>query len=67
VADEATAECHAIQLADEAGAALGVDERYVAQLKSAYWEAYPSLPAEYRSDECRRGGALDLGGGDTFP
>lgn len=68
-ADEPTAECHGIQLADEAAAALGVGEAEAEALVTLYWDGYDRLPAAYRSPECRDGGELDLdeGGDGAFP
>lgn len=68
ILDEPTAECQAIQLAAEAGSALGVERDYARTLVDVYWQAYPHLPPEYRSNECRDGGELDLSPGDRgFP
>jgi hypothetical protein len=59
--DEPTAECWAIQrmggIADE----LLRDEGYGRELAQLYWtESYPGMPDDYRSQECRDGGRLDL-------
>ncbi|HEX2044555.1 MAG TPA: hypothetical protein VHF23_02875 [Gaiellaceae bacterium] len=60
IADEATAECYAIQLVSETARALGADRAYGDALGDLAWETYPELPAIYRSRECREGGELDL-------
>ncbi len=60
VVDEPAAECEAVQLAEEAAAELGVERRFARALVAVYWDAYPGLPPEYRSPECREGGELDL-------
>lgn len=60
IADEATAECHGIQLSERAARALGIERRLARRLKEAYWSRYDEIPAVYRSPECRDGGELDL-------
>jgi hypothetical protein len=60
VADERTAECHGIQLADRAGVALGLKRAYAQRLQKLYWAHYGDVPSVYRSRECRDGGKLDL-------
>ncbi len=68
IADEPTAECEAIQLAGRAAARLRIEQSYARGLIGLYWSAYPDLPAEYRSRECRAGGELDLDKGSlAFP
>jgi hypothetical protein len=66
IADEAVAECNAIQLAPKAAVELGVSRAYATSLMRMYWLHYgEELPA-YRSAECRQGGALDLQRGDSI-
>lgn len=68
IADEPTAECEGIQLARRAASRLGIEEAYARRLVDLYWSAYPDLPREYRSTECRAGGELDLDkGSPEFP
>jgi hypothetical protein len=66
VVAEAVAECRAIQLAHRTAMQLGANPASAASLVRAYWRQYDrELPA-YRSGECRRGGALDLGLADSI-
>jgi hypothetical protein len=68
VADEPTAECEAIQLMPEAARATRIEPAYARELLRVAWQSYPTLPADYRSAECRDGGKLDLSPGDgRFP
>jgi hypothetical protein len=60
VADEAQAECYAIQLAAPTARRLGVPAAYASGLARLYWEHYPEELSQYRSPECRDGGAYDL-------
>lgn len=58
--NEAAAECAALQVTDDAAVALGLDEATGRRLARLSWEeVYPVLLPEYRSTECRPGGALD--------
>jgi hypothetical protein len=59
-ADEATAECYGMQLARRAASRLGVEGDYASRLLRAYAGRYGDELPEYRSPECRDGGALDL-------
>ena len=59
IADEAKAECFAIQLIERAAQDLGVEHAYAEDLAETYWEDYPLLDSQYRSDECRNGGEYD--------
>lgn len=60
VVNEAGAECYGLQMTRDAARRLGANRAYAATLARTYWtEVYELLPAEYRSDECRDGGALD--------
>lgn len=60
VTNEAVAECAAIQLAPTAAAQLGFDRAYATSLLRTYWRHYADELPNYRSFECRKGGALDL-------
>ncbi len=60
VADEATAECNAIQLAAGTARKLGASPAYAGSLVRTYWSRYQQELPAYRSAECRAGGALDL-------
>jgi hypothetical protein len=58
--NEAAAECAGLQRIAPAGVALGLTARHAQHLARRVWlELYPSLPAAYRSSQCRPGGALD--------
>ena len=59
VAQEAVAECNAIQLAHRTAAKLGASREYAAALVRTYWRHYKEQLPAYRSLECRDGGALD--------
>jgi hypothetical protein len=60
VQDEAATQCYALQAMRFVATRLGAS----AEVGDAYLRAavarYPTLPEEYRSAECREGGALDL-------
>lgn len=59
-AGEAETECHAVQDVRGLARALGASSSYASRLAGVYWrDTYPSNPAEYRSEECRRGGGYD--------
>jgi hypothetical protein len=58
--DEAITECYAAQLVERAAWGLGVRPAYARRLAQAYWDDYGSNPPEYRSEDCRNGGPLDL-------
>ena len=60
IADEAQAECYAIQLLAGTAHELGVDHAYAERLAVAYWRQYPAEAPAYRSPQCRDGGRLDL-------
>jgi hypothetical protein len=66
IAQEAVAECNAIQLAHRTAMSLGVGRAYAASLIRTYWKHYDEELAPYRSADCRRGGALDLGHADSI-
>ena len=59
IADEAKAQCYALQRADEVGRRLGLPARVAARL-ATFTKQSITQPPEYRSSDCRRGGALDL-------
>ena len=68
-AAEAVAECYAVQntafVAERLGIAHDVAQRVQ---KWVYLKGYPNMPDEYRSQECRDGGTLDLRpGSPEFP
>jgi len=59
--NEAVTECYALQTVGFVATKLGSDNvqaRGLARL--VHLLVYPQMPDEYRSDECRDGGALDL-------
>jgi hypothetical protein len=60
IANEAVAECYAIQRAPSVARALHIDAGYAALAVRMYWDAYPERPPAYRSTECYDGGPLDL-------
>lgn len=58
---EATAECYALQNTAFVAERLGVDAETAQRLqKWVYDDGYPNEPEDYRSDDCREGGRLDL-------
>jgi hypothetical protein len=58
---EAIAECYALQNTAFVAERLGVDTTTAEALqKWVYSDGYPNEPEDYRSDECRDGGRLDL-------
>jgi hypothetical protein len=59
IADEAKAQCYALQRADVVARRLGLPAR-VAERIATFTKQSITQPPEYRSSECRRGGALDL-------
>ena len=59
VQDEAVADCRALQRVDDVARALGVPADQAAQI-GAFVRHLRITPEEYRSDECRPGGDLDL-------
>jgi hypothetical protein len=57
---EAAAECAAVQRDAETARLLGSPAADAARLATAYWrDLYPLMPDNYRSSDCRPGGALD--------
>jgi hypothetical protein len=68
IAVEAQAECYAIQLARQTAVELGATPQEGASLQALYWSRYGDELPEYRSPECRDGGAYDLHPADpAFP
>jgi hypothetical protein len=57
---EARAECAAVQRDARMARALGAGPEQALALARWYWQlVYPDLPDDYRSSDCRPGGALD--------
>lgn len=60
-ASEAVTECYAMQRADGVAVRLGAGHAYARELVDLYWkEEYPAHTADYFSEDCVDGGALDL-------
>jgi hypothetical protein len=66
IAREAVAECNAIQTAQRTAVKLGASRAYSESLVRMYWRHYGEELEAYRSPDCRRGGALDLGYADSI-
>ena len=65
---EAVAECYAIQSVPRLAHALGASPQQAAAMAIAVWKLqYPTMPAQYRSPECRPGGSLDRRPGGGWP
>ena len=63
--DEAVASCYGTQRMPELAVALGLSRSLGVDLQHVYWmNHYPDLPPDYRSPDCRAGGAMDLTPGD---
>ena len=60
VRDEAATQCYALQVMRFVAAQLGAPAEAGDAYVGAALARYPTLPDEYRSVECREGGALDL-------
>jgi hypothetical protein len=61
VTSEAVAECRSVQTTEQTALLLGATATQARSL--AVWYAtnvYPRMPDDYRSDQCRKGGSLDL-------
>ena len=59
--DEAVAECRSVQTTAQAAELLGATPQQARTLAVRYaTEVYPRMPADYRSDQCKDGGSLDL-------
>ena len=63
------AECYALQNTAFVAERLGIGDATAQRIqKWVYVKGYPNEPDEYRSDECRDGGELDLRPGSAvFP
>ena len=62
IRDEARTECAALQRDARTARLLGATTEQASALAAAYYRrTYPQMPSEYRSPECRPGGALDEG------
>jgi hypothetical protein len=58
---EAIAECYALQNTAFVAERLGVSDETAQRLQRwVFTDGYPNEPEDYRSDECRDGGRLDL-------
>jgi hypothetical protein len=61
IANEAEAECRAVQTNAWAGMRLGLTEEQARGLARLHYEAiYQQKPDQYRSGDCRDGGAMDM-------
>jgi len=61
IAEEAVAECYALQNTAYVGERLGLGSATAQRVQTwVYLKGYPNEPDEYRSEECRDGGELDL-------
>jgi hypothetical protein len=61
ISSEAMTECYALQNTAFVAERLGVDDATAQRMQRwVYVRGYPNEPDEYRSDECRDGGELDL-------
>ena len=58
--DEAGAECAAVQRDELTAKLLGADDAEARALARRYWLLdYPQMPDDYRSGDCKPGGAMD--------
>ena len=64
IANEAKATCYALQTVTELAYALKLRKPLIERLVERYWRDSDQLPPEYRSEQCRNGGSLDLNPGD---
>jgi hypothetical protein len=60
VQDEAATQCYALQAIRFVAGRLGVSNANAHEYVRLAVARYPSLPEQYRSDQCRDGGMLDL-------
>ena len=60
VEDEAATQCYALQAMRFVAARLGASPALGHEYVRIAAARYPSLPEQYRSDQCREGGTLDL-------
>lgn len=58
--NEATAECYGLQAMTFVARSLGASPERARELVDFVRARWNTLPEEYRSDECREGGVLDL-------
>jgi hypothetical protein len=67
-ANEARAECDAVQTTERAAVLLGVAPDYAGSMAQLDWaHLYPRLPSSYRTLDCRPGGPLDLHLAEGWP
>jgi hypothetical protein len=58
---EAVAECHALQTTAFVAEQLGTGPAEAeASARAVLYQLYPDMPSDYRTDDCRDGGPLDL-------
>jgi hypothetical protein len=60
IQDEAATQCYGLQAMRFVAARLGVSPALGQEFLRLAVARYPTLPEQYRSDECREGGTLDL-------
>ncbi len=66
IANEAQAECISMQRTAEAARLLGATADEAEQLAVTYAaQVYPRMPDDYRSDDCKAGGSMDIRPDDT--
>lgn len=59
--NEAVTECYGMQYSAQVAEALGATPMQAQQLAEFYWDTvYPSMPADYTTQDCVNGGPLDL-------
>jgi hypothetical protein len=59
--DEAVAECYSLQTTQQTAELLGATPEQARALARSYAaDVYPYMPDDYRSDQCKDGGTLDL-------
>lgn len=59
--NEAETECHAMQVSHLVAEALGATAAQARALQARYFaEIYPNIRSDYRSGDCREGGAYDI-------
>jgi hypothetical protein len=64
--DEAVAECRSVQTTEQAAELLGATAAQARALAVRYaTDVYPRMPDDYRSDQCRDGGTMDLHPGSS--
>jgi hypothetical protein len=67
IAQEAVAECYAMQNTARVAVSLGIPPRRAGQLQQWVWtRGYASEPDEYQSPNCRNGASLDLRPGSSI-